>query len=62
MTDPDTLRAALAPFAAAAPAFSSHADTALVLGMGRVTAGDFRRAAEVYRNTPAEAGKQENAE
>lgn len=59
--DTASLRAALTPFAAAAPAFANHRDTTLVLGTGRLTAGDFRRAAEAI-NPPAEAGKQENAQ
>lgn len=57
--DTASLRAALAPFAAAAPAFANHGDTTLVLGTGRLTAGDFRRAAEAI-TPPAEAGKQED--
>lgn len=55
----DDLLRALTPFAAASPAFANHGDTTLVLGTGRLTAGDFRRAAEAI-NPPAEAGKQED--
>lgn len=55
----DDLLRALTPFAAAAPAFANHGDTTLVLGTGRLTAGDFRRAAEAI-NPPAQPGKQED--
>lgn len=63
MTDLATLRAALAPFAAAAPIYAPHPGEALILGgvkgAGRVTVNDFRRAAEAL-NPPAEPGKPED--
>lgn len=64
MTDLATLRAALAPFAAAAPIYAPHPGEALILGgvkgAGRVTVNDFRRAAAAYHDTPAEPGKPED--
>lgn len=46
----ERLRAALAPFAAAAPAYRAHRPEVLILGgekgKGRLCVADFRRAAE----------------
>ena len=63
MTTLAALRTALRPFAEAAAVYAPHPGETLVLGgqngAGRITAADFRRAADAI-NPPAEPGTPED--